>query len=192
MAYGTGVAVTQLAFYSGASFGNDQYSEVVIGVHNQEGISVRASGTGGSRNCYYAQAFSAFGWELYKIVAGTETSLANDFGGGSAVFAATDVIRLEVTGTTLTLKKNGSTLTMTTDGALASGSPGVMSFDASGRLDSWEGGDFGGGQPLLRRFGGTPFVGGQGVNAGARPGSGRMWGRTRSGLVVPQRFQEAA
>lgn len=49
-----------------------------------------------------------------------------------------------------------------------------------------------GGQPLLRRFGATPFVGGQGVNPGARPGSGRMWGRTRSGLVVPKRFREAA
>lgn len=47
-----------------------------------------------------------------------------------------------------------------------------------------------GGQPTMRRWGGVPHMaGGQQVNHG---GSGRMWGRRRSGLIVPQRFREAA
>lgn len=48
-----------------------------------------------------------------------------------------------------------------------------------------------GGQPTMRRWGATPFVGGQGVNS-AGGHSGRMWGRRQSGLVVPERFREAA
>lgn len=46
-----------------------------------------------------------------------------------------------------------------------------------------------GGQPTMRRWGGVPHMGGQ---SSGRHGSGRMWGRTRSGLMVPRRFQEAA
>lgn len=51
------------------------------------------------------------------------------------------------------------------------------------------------GQPTMRRWGGTPFLGGQGTGqqGGAAQG-GRMWGRRRSGIVVPARCleQEAA
>lgn len=41
------------------------------------------------------------------------------------------------------------------------------------------------GQPTMRRWGGTPFVGGQGIG---NKGSGRMWGRSREGMYVPRRF----
>ncbi len=41
------------------------------------------------------------------------------------------------------------------------------------------------GQPTMRRWGGVPFVGGQGIGGKS---SGRMWGRTRDGLVVPRRL----
>jgi hypothetical protein len=47
------------------------------------------------------------------------------------------------------------------------------------------------GQPTTRRRGGIPFSGGRGPAHGGN-GGGRMWGRTRSGLVVPRRFEEAA
>lgn len=45
------------------------------------------------------------------------------------------------------------------------------------------------GQPTMRRWGGTPYVGGHGIGT---KGKGRMWGRTRSGLIIPRRFTEAA
>ncbi len=48
----------------------------------------------------------------------------------------------------------------------------------------------GAGQPTMRRWGATPYVGGHGINAGG--GGGRMWGRRQSGLIVPKRLQEAA
>jgi len=46
------------------------------------------------------------------------------------------------------------------------------------------------GQPTIRRFGGTPFAVGHGVNSGGH--AGRMWGRHRSGLNIPGHFREAA
>src|SRR4029079_15460520 len=46
------------------------------------------------------------------------------------------------------------------------------------------------GQPTTRRWGGVPFMGGQGVAGKGWGGSGggRMWGRTRTGLIVPNRL----
>lgn len=49
-----------------------------------------------------------------------------------------------------------------------------------------------GGQPTMRRWGGVPFVGGQGVNQSSRHGSGRMWARRDSGVIVPRWLKEAA
>jgi hypothetical protein len=45
------------------------------------------------------------------------------------------------------------------------------------------------GQPTMRRWGGVPNMGGQGIG---NKGSGKMWGRTRSGLYVPNHTREAA
>lgn len=45
-----------------------------------------------------------------------------------------------------------------------------------------------GGQPTMRRWGGTPFVGGQGMKGGSASGNGRMWGRRNSGVVVPRHW----
>jgi hypothetical protein len=46
------------------------------------------------------------------------------------------------------------------------------------------------GQPTMRRWGGVPHLGGG--SGGGRYGSGRMWGRTRSGIYVPNHLREAA
>jgi hypothetical protein len=46
------------------------------------------------------------------------------------------------------------------------------------------------GQPTMRRWGGVPHLGGG--SGGGRHGSGRMWGRTRSGIYVPNHLREAA
>jgi len=46
------------------------------------------------------------------------------------------------------------------------------------------------GHPTMRRWGGTPAVGGQGVND-AGTGGGKMWGRSRSGrIVIPRWLQD--
>ena len=46
------------------------------------------------------------------------------------------------------------------------------------------------GQPTMRRWGGVSHIGGG--SGGGRHGSGRMWGRTRSGIYVPNHLREAA
>lgn len=47
------------------------------------------------------------------------------------------------------------------------------------------GGGGGTGQPTMRRWGGVPHVGGQGIGS---KGKGRMWGRTSDGVIVPRRL----
>jgi hypothetical protein len=56
-------------------------------------------------------------------------------------------VRLEVSGTTLTVKYNGTTIDTATDSSLASGSAGVVCYDAGAfeRADDWEGGNLGAG-----------------------------------------------
>lgn len=43
------------------------------------------------------------------------------------------------------------------------------------------------GHPTMRRWGGVPYLGGQGIGQKGG-GRGRMWGQHRSGLIVPRRF----
>ena len=48
------------------------------------------------------------------------------------------------------------------------------------------------GQPTVKRFGGVPFMGGTGGRGVWKSANDKVWARRRSGIVVPQRFKEAA
>lgn len=133
--------------YSAWSGGNDHYSEVTFNATAADG-----AGTGSGANCreittaatYYRLIGNASGYELIKKVAGTVTSLSS---GTGTTFAANDVLRLELQGTTWRLKKNGTQFATSTDSSISTGVPGVgysstASSQANAALKLWAGGDF--------------------------------------------------
>ena len=136
------------AFWNADTFGNDQYSQAkVVSATNYFGVVVRCSGSGGTENNYHWVAGTGF-TGINKVINGSETQLqALD-----ALSTDNDVIRLEVSGTTLQAYRNGSTYgTSVTDSAVASGSAGLFGFAAvTPFLDDWEGGNLGGGAATTR------------------------------------------
>lgn len=141
-----------LVYWNADSFNNDQYSQLVYksgsAVYLGPGVRITAS------NGYGLEASSNNTRYLGKIVAGVYTELANNL----AAFTANDVYRMEMTGTSLVVKVNGSNIFSVTDGSLASGSAGLAGYGSSSgstAWDDWEGGNLGGSAtslPLRRRF----------------------------------------
>lgn len=141
------------AHWQGDTFAADQYAQVKIslkaGSSDWIGPAVRAHA---SANTYYgvfaSVNFGANSIYLSKIVAGTLTDLA--FVDGVAV-AAGDVLRLEIVGTALTVKRNGTAvagLTNITDSSIATGYGGLCGYGEGGDTSSWmddfEAGNLGG------------------------------------------------
>jgi hypothetical protein len=133
--------------YTGSAFANDQYSQLTLpviataggGVGTGIGVGVREAN--GART-YYRVVCCAAGTELGKVVSGSFTSLGTD----STAWADGDIVRLEVSGTSITVKRNGATIggLTTTDGDIGSGSASMKySSAASGTptADDWDGGD---------------------------------------------------
>jgi hypothetical protein len=124
-----------MATWNPISFSNDQYAEVTLSALTSGGyIGVTVRGQVGAFSGYGAYSDSNTNVKIIKWEAGTPTVLYN----GSA-FAASDVLRLEVSGTTLTLKKNGSIVTTVTDSTYSSGRPGLSGY---GNLTGSRGDDF--------------------------------------------------
>jgi pectate lyase len=152
-----------LSYYSGAGWtgGADQYAEVLLNFlesGRDGGPAVRVSGTAeANANAYIfdindtdaaiSLPSSSFSVALYKQVAGTFTQIGSSVTGVS--IAVNDVIRLEVQGTTLRGKINGVQVITGTDGALASGNPGLyigsgFTWLYGNGTDGWAAGDFSG------------------------------------------------
>lgn len=138
-----------LAYWNADSFNNDQYSQLVYksGTGQFLGPSARVSASNG----YGTELNQVGGRYLFKVVAGVTTTIASDSG---ASFAANDLYRLECSGTSITLKKNGTNVFSVTDTAVPSGAAGVTGYGTGGGATAWddfEGGNLGGGG------GGLPF-----------------------------------
>lgn len=121
-------------YWSADGFSNDQYSEVVIStmpVSNAGiGPAVRMS-TSGANTYYWAMVWSDGRCYLYRYLTGASLFITQS----AAVFVAGDTVRLDVTGTTLTVTRNGVSVISTTNGDIASGAAGIISrIDASGTL----------------------------------------------------------
>lgn len=124
-------------YYSDTTFTGDQYSQLIISgslTNNYYiGVTVRSS----SNNCYgfYVDTDD---WYLFELISGSWSEIAS----GSDTFSNNDTLRLEVSGTTLTAKQNGSTITTQTDNSLSTGAPGVAFYDSGlSKGDDFEGGD---------------------------------------------------
>lgn len=130
-----------------ATFAADHYAEFTVSsITNFDfpAALVRASGT----RCYAAFVRPSR-IDLYDYA---DSATRTDIG---AYYSGTinngDVIRLEVSGTTLTIKVNGSTVKTETDSAYSSGQPGLLYEFGDGnttKIDSFAAADLGGGGSL--------------------------------------------
>jgi hypothetical protein len=126
--------------YTGRIWANDQSSSVVVSTvkgYTSVSLLVRAST---SEETFYLGEFhftdgpGAGFFYLEKFVDGVSTELTTM--PGTVNFA--DVLRLEVSGTTLTFKQNGNTVLTATDSDITSGSPGVTG-GGNAYIMFWEG-----------------------------------------------------
>lgn len=124
----------------------DQYSKITIvsvGATGAKAVCVRGEATsytayhGGSSFSNYAHLRYA----IWKRVAGTFTSLVVH---GSQTMLDSDIVKLSVVGTELTLNVNGTDiLGPTSDASIASGEPGMFIVGTASvvYMDDWEGDD---------------------------------------------------
>jgi hypothetical protein len=132
------------AYYSGASFTDDHYSQVKwssSGATNGVGPAVRVSATDDG---YMYQVHDTSIYRFDDVSAGTYTMIKACTDSPSVG----DTLKLEISGTTLTVSRNGTPVSgcTITDATYASGEPGVYGSVSSGmQFDDWEGGDVGGG-----------------------------------------------
>lgn len=132
--------------------------------------------------------------QFYRLDSGSYTQLV----GSTGATSPGDVLRFEADGTGLTGYINGVSTITTTDGTYTSGTSGLHAntqglgtFEYYSAFFAYDEA-VSTGQPTMRRWGGTPYLGGgQGIGQKGG-GGGRAWGRRKSGIFVPQRFQEAA
>jgi hypothetical protein len=138
------------------TFGNDQFAEIspsFLGTSASDVVGVTVRMTSNGSDFYHARWFGNAGSpiiQVYKRVAGGSLSqLASSV--PTTQPAATDVLRLEVVGNSITVKLNGTPvagLTAISDASVPSGgSPGVrMNGNSTG--DNWRGGDIGAGNAI--------------------------------------------
>jgi hypothetical protein len=139
-------------YWNSTVFAADQYSRIVAGSDDAisyQVVSVRASGTGGTRAEYfYTFSQTANNADVFRVVAGTPTKIVNTaetFG----LASPGDVVEMKVEGTgtstLITVSINASPIFTYADNggaALNSGAPGCGTFRTGSRIASWEGGDF--------------------------------------------------
>lgn len=131
-----------VAYWSADSFPDDQYSQAVFtlgggGNSGTAGIAVRITTSGTLKYYDIELSTGAFSSGIVYYDGTTWNTLTTTTSAANG-----DLIRFEVTGTTLTAKVNGTTLSTTTDANIASGSPGMHIYDEnSGTFwDDWLGG----------------------------------------------------
>lgn len=116
----------------------DQFSEMNVygaGSGSWVGPAVRIQSK--RANTWYAVRVESNQAFLHKMVDGVETDLAT-----AATVAPGDLIRIEVSGSDLTMKVNGATTKTASDATLAGGKPGIVSHGPKNgnKGDGWHGG----------------------------------------------------
>jgi hypothetical protein len=135
------------AYYSGITWPNDQYAEVVVGsvvsTATDEGLgpAVRMNAPAGNPTSFYFAQTNTTETKLYRWNNSTGfTQLGSD----GAPCTTGDLLRITANGTSLTVTKNGATICgPATDATNGSGSAGIWGTPVSGpgTLNSFEGGD---------------------------------------------------
>lgn len=148
------------AYWNADAFGAAHYSQVrVIAAANAsiDFVSACVRVQVGARQYYKGGVYGAIGgsvgWEISLRNGGSNSVLTS----GSTTVNANDILRLEVSGTTLTFKVNGSTIGTTSDGTLIGGAAGLFLFADAGSatdalVDDWEGGNVSAGAASPKRL----------------------------------------
>lgn len=124
------------AMWSGGASSADQFSQATMAAGSADfGEYVAVRKTDGD-NFYAGGRLNGTSIRISKYVAGVQTTLNT----GTVTVSDGDVIRLEVSGTSLDLKINGVSQLTTTDSDLSSGNPGLRSTNTTD-WDNWSGGD---------------------------------------------------
>ena len=154
------VSLDTASYWNATTFPNDQYSQAKITVTGTGGggaglgLGVRMSGTVGNATYYrlVIDHASSNNIELSRIVGGAFTQLWLR----TQAFTNGDTLRLEVSGSTLTAKLNGTAIgtTYTDASPIASGRAGIAfsSSETAATLDDWEGGDLAAVTPTGHNF----------------------------------------
>jgi len=134
------------AHWNADAFGADQYSlgTITAAANNiYIGVAVRAAASGATYYGWYGEGVGVN--YLHKNVSGTYTDIASE----GTSWAVNDLLKLVVSGTTLTPTKNGGstgTPGVQTDSSISSGYAGLVGYGTGAtRIDDWEGGNVGGG-----------------------------------------------
>ncbi len=131
-------------WYTSETFDNNQYATATIkavtsGVYI--GVAVRCSGTdnAGTLTGYLFYSDSADGCYIDEISNGAYVAT---IAGPGTVFSVNDVVRLEINGSSLTAKVNGTARLTATDASITTGRPGIAAYGTgASALDDWEGGN---------------------------------------------------
>lgn len=128
-------------FWSANTFGANQFASVVITTVNSGnwgGPIVRASNAANTYYSFETNGVSGTGnTYIRKNIAGTVTEILAI----ATTVANGDTLELDISGTTLTAKKNGSTVGSVTDAAISSGFPGLTCYGGTDTFNTWSGGD---------------------------------------------------
>jgi hypothetical protein len=129
---------TSAEYWTGAgTFNNDQYSQLTLTTFTGSAYAstfVRVSAAGG----YFCRAEEGYQNEIRKFSTDWQTTSVLT-SSSSNLFVAGDVMKCEVVGTTINLRKNGAIVLTTTDSTYNAGAPGIASFYV--RMNSWSGGN---------------------------------------------------
>lgn len=110
------------SFFTGISFPNDQYVEVVVGNYNPDELMALIVRGNPSSQAHYRVVFSDGYFYIRYIDSSGAASLLLD---GAITINTGDILRFAVQGTTLTVYQNGAAFGSASDSNLSSGTPGV-------------------------------------------------------------------
>lgn len=150
---GVGASLTTntsaVAFYNATSAANDQFAQGTLNFQGYPtsneavGVCVRVNSSGsGYCATFYIANNQAY---IVNMVAGVFTGVVIADG---TSWTPGDVMRLEVVGTTLTLKRNGTTTASQADSTYTAGQYGIGFWggpESNVNLSNWSAGDIGGG-----------------------------------------------
>ncbi|OGI65149.1 hypothetical protein A3A95_04190 [Candidatus Nomurabacteria bacterium RIFCSPLOWO2_01_FULL_39_18] len=158
-------ATDTMAKWNIGSFNDNQYIEITLGALASGGYIGGGVRLQSDQSGYGAYSDSNTAVKIIEWNAGTPTTHYT----GTA-FSPGDVLRLEISGTNLTLKQNGTTVTNVSDSTYSSGRPGLVGY---GNLTDTRGDDFYAGS--LSSQGGGGGGGGASVINAAPDWLQRLW-----------------
>ena len=136
-----------VAHWNADTFNDNQYAEATLADLGSEdefiGVAVRVHTSANTGYVYEGDGVTSDNKYLAKIITGSFTTLQSS----TNTWSATEVIRLEVSGETLTPKINGfldADLGTDTDSSIESGYAGLTQYgndSNDGTMDDWEGGN---------------------------------------------------